>query len=177
MDLGPLLVPLWVFTARSIDVSMGTVRQIMIIRGQRKIAASIGFFEIMLWATAISYVVTNISTIQNVIALGFGFATGNYVGSYIEEKIALGYMMAFVVPKNVWAGVESDFRAEGFGVTTLVGTGMNGPHPLYHIVFKRKDTKTFLKILGEHDPEAFYTLVDVRSESGGFMRRAPAKKK
>jgi uncharacterized protein YebE (UPF0316 family) len=176
MDLNTILIALWIFTARTIDVSMGTVRQIMIIRGQRKLASFIGFFEIMVWASAISFVVTAINQIQNLVALGVGFATGTYLGEIIEERIALGYTLALIVPKKVWAGVESDFRAAGFGVTTVVSTGYEGAHPLYHIVFKRKDMKTFLRILKEHDPEAFYALMDVRSESGGFIRGSSKKK-
>lgn len=177
VDLNALLVAMWVFTARTIDVSMGTVRQIMIIRGQRKIAASIGFFEIMIWATAISFVVTQINQIQYVIALGLGFAAGNYLGCVIEEKIALGYMLAYVVPKNRSAKLERDFRVAGFGVTTVMGSGLEGPKPIYHIVFRRKDTRGFLSILRRHDPKAFYTLVDVRSEKGGYIRGTTAKKK
>ncbi len=180
VDANTIITAVLIFVARTVDVSMGTVRQIMLIRGHRNFAAFIGFFEIMIWATAISAVVTQITVTQNylaLIALGFGFAVGNVLGSMIEEKIALGYTLAFVVPKEVSKGLETDFRAAGFGVTTVVGTGLRGPHPLYHTVFKRKDTKLFLKVLREHDPSAFFTLVDVRTEAGGFIKRVSHKKK
>jgi uncharacterized protein YebE (UPF0316 family) len=45
---------LLIFTLRVTDVSMGTVRTIMITRGMRKWATLIGFVEVTIWVVAIS---------------------------------------------------------------------------------------------------------------------------
>jgi uncharacterized protein YebE (UPF0316 family) len=55
--------------------------------------------------------------------------------------------------------------------------GLEGPRPILHIVFKRKDTKQFLNLLKAHDKDAFYTMLDVRAESGGYIRRPGIAKK
>jgi len=169
---------LLIFLARMTDVSMGTLRQIMIIRGQRKIGAVIGFFEIMIWATAVSQVIPqlSVSNIHYLLAFAGGFATGNFLGSLIEEKIALGYILACVVPKNRPKGLADEFRKAGFGVTTIQGIGLEGPKPLYNIVFRRKDTRQFLSILKACDKDAFYTITDIRSQMGGFIRGVAKKK-
>lgn len=172
-----LLTGLLIFLARLTDVSMGTLRQIMIIRGQRKIGALIGFFEIIIWILAISRVLSNLNQFYNIIAFASGFAMGNYLGAVIEEKIALGYVFAYVVPKNSTANLTEELRKAGFGVTTVTGMGLEGPRPILHIVFKRKDTKQFLNLLKAHDKDAFYTMLDVRAESGGYIRRPGIAKK
>ncbi|MDI6820459.1 MAG: DUF5698 domain-containing protein [Candidatus Hodarchaeaceae archaeon] len=173
-----LLGSLLIFLARMTDVSMGTLRQIMIIRGQRKIGAVIGFFEIMLWAAALSQVLPQLSVgrIHYLLAFALGFSAGNFLGSLVEEKIALGYTFAYVVPKNRSTDLGGKFRKAGFGVTTIWGVGLDGPKPLYNIVFRRKDTRQFLNILKRHDRGAFYTVMDVKSESGGFIRGVAKKK-
>jgi uncharacterized protein YebE (UPF0316 family) len=165
-----------IFLARLTDVSMGTVRQILIIRGRRGIASISAFFEILIWIIAISRVVTQLDKVYYVFAFAFGFASGNYLGSYIEERIALGYMFAYIVPKRSSDDLDKNLRKAGFGVTTLHGTGLEGPQSVYNVLFRRKDTQKFLKIIKKYDKAAFYTLIDVRAERGGFLKGSTKKK-
>jgi len=171
-----ILWTLAIFFARITDVSMGTVRQILIIRGRRGIASISAFFEIIIWILAISRVVTQLDKIYYIFAFALGFASGNYLGSYIEERIALGYMFAYIVPKKRSNDLAQKLRKAGFGVTVIHGTGLKGPEPVYNMLFKRKDTQRLLRIIKKYDRNAFYTLIDVRAESGGFVRGMAKKK-
>lgn len=164
-----------IFLARLTDVSMGTMRQILIYRGRRGIASFSAFFEIMIWVIAVSRVVTTSAPFYYMIAYGLGFASGNYLGSYIEEKIALGYLFAYIVPKRT-SDLVNKLREAGFGVTVMHGSGSLGTHPVYNILFRRKDGPKLVGIIKEHDEEAFYTLMDVRSERGGYIRAATKRK-
>jgi uncharacterized protein YebE (UPF0316 family) len=58
----------------------------------------------------------------------------------------------------------------------LHGTGLEGPQSVYNVLFRRKDTQKFLKIIKKYDKAAFYTLIDVRAERGGFVRGMAKKK-
>ena len=165
-----------IFLARLADVSMGTVRQILIIRGRRGIASISAFFEIMIWIIAISRVVTQLDKVYYVFAFAFGFASGNYLGSYIEERIALGYLFAYIMPKKRSNNLAQKLRKAGFGVTVIHGTGLKGPEPVYNVLFKRKDAQKLLRIIKKYDRNAFYTLIDVRAKSGGFVRGMAKKK-
>jgi uncharacterized protein YebE (UPF0316 family) len=164
-----------IFFARLTDVSMGTMRQILIYRGKRGIASFSAFFEIMIWIIAVSRVVTTSAPFYYMIAYGLGFASGNYLGSYIEEKIALGYLFAYIVPKRP-SDLVHKLREAGFGVTVIHGLGSMGSHPVYNILFRRKDGQKLVDIIKEHDPDAFYTLMDVRTERGGYIRAAMKRK-
>jgi len=172
-----LLVTLLIFLARMTDVSMGTLRQIMIIRGQRKIGPVIGFFEIMIWATAVSQVIPqlSISNIHYLLAFAGGFATGNFLGSLIEEKIALGYMFAYIVPKRS-SDLDNKLREAGFGVTTIHGLGSKGTHHILNVLLRRKDGQMLLDMIKKYDRGAFYTITDIRSQRGGFIRGVAKKK-
>jgi uncharacterized protein YebE (UPF0316 family) len=81
-----------IFCLRLIDVSLGTVRLLMIGRGQRKIAPLLGFVEVTIWVVAISQVISNLDNIVNVLAYSGGFAAGTLVGMWIEDRLPLGYV-------------------------------------------------------------------------------------
>jgi len=167
---------LLIFFARLVDVSMGTMRQILIIRGRRGIASVSAFFEIMIWILAIGRVITQLDKIYYMIAFALGFAFGNYLGSYIEERIALGYMFAYIVPKKRSNDLAHRFREAGFGVTVIHGIGLKGPEPVYNVLLRRRDTQRLLDIIKKYDRNAFYTLMDVRAERGGYVRAAAKRK-
>ena len=47
---------LFIFLARVTDVSLATMRTLMIVRGKGLIAAGIGFFEVIIYITALNKV-------------------------------------------------------------------------------------------------------------------------
>ena len=77
---------LLIFCLRIVDVSLGTVRLIMVTRGIRKWAVLIGFFEVTIWVVAISQVMSNLNNVWNVLAYSGGFASGTFVGMYLESR-------------------------------------------------------------------------------------------
>jgi uncharacterized protein YebE (UPF0316 family) len=85
-------------------------------------------------------------------------------------------VFAYVVPKSRSSDLAEKFREAGFGVTSIRGTGLEGPKTLYNIVFQRRDMRRFIDILKKYDRGAFYTIMDVRSERGGFIRSVAKKK-
>lgn len=167
--LEALLWSALIFLARLIDVSMGTVRTILIVRGRRGIASISAFFEIMVWLIAITRVLNNLNEWYFMIAYALGFASGNFLGSYLEEKIALGYMFAYIIPKKRDLDLAHELRKAGFGVTVMYGKGLRGPEPVCNVIFRRKDEKRLIDLIKKHDKRAFYTLMDVRAERGGYV--------
>jgi len=171
-----ILWTLLIFLARLTDVSMGTMRTILIIRGRRGIAAVSAFFEIMVWVLAVSRVITELDRWYYIVAFALGFASGNYLGSYLEEKIAMGYCFAYVVPRNKQTTLAETLRKHGFGVTVVKGEGLKGPEFVYNVVLRRRDTHRFIKTLEANDKKSFYTIMDVHALHGGYLRRATKRK-
>lgn len=83
---------LFIFIARMADVALMTIRMLMIVRGKRIQAAVIGFFEVTIYILALGQVVQNIDNTYSILAYALGFSSGNYLGSYLEEKMAMGFM-------------------------------------------------------------------------------------
>lgn len=88
-----IFLPLFIFLARICDVTLDTIRIIFVSKGMRKIAPLIGFFEILIWLMAISKIMQNLDNWACYVAYAGGFATGNYFGMLVEEKLAIGHEM------------------------------------------------------------------------------------
>lgn len=169
-----IVLPLLIFCARIMDVSLGTVRLVLISRGFRYIAPIVGFFEITIWVIAIGQIMRNMSNPLCYIAYGGGFATGTFLGILISEKLSLGNVMVRMLTTKQSEPLIEELKANDYGITTLEGQGARGPvHIIFSIVPKRESTNV-IKILNKHNPNAFYSIEDVDSVKKGVF---PHKKR
>lgn len=165
-----LIIPGLVFLARIIDVSIGTVRVILLSRGNKIVAPLLGFFEVIIWLAAISKVMQNLTNIVCYIAYGAGFATGNYVGMLIESKLALGYQIIRIISSSALQLLPTELRNEGYGVTTFKGKGARGTVNILFSVVSRKKVNEFVKLVLTIEPHAFISIEDVRSSHSGYLQ-------
>lgn len=165
-----LLRAIFIFFARITDVSIGTIRMIMLVKGQRKIAAVLGFFEVIIYLIVLGNVVGNINKPILIIAYGLGYATGNLVGSRLEEKISIGRVFAQVIVKEDHELLVNSLRDAGFGVTIFEGEGREGKSYMLNIILDRKQVNKLYQLVDKCECGAFITTMDIRSSLGGYFR-------
>ena len=169
---GTLFGYLFIFFARICDVSLATMRMLMIVRGKRLYAAAIGFFEVIIYITALNIIFSNLNNPLNLLIYAAGFATGNYIGSYIEEKLAVGTLTVQVITMCSPLELTEKLRAKGYGVTVIEGEGREGKRYILQIILPRKLGTKLRKEIEDWDCDAFYTVFDARTTHGGvFMRK------
>jgi len=164
-------VYLLIFLARVADMSLDVLRILMLTRGKKLTAAAIGFVEVSIFLLALSQVFAGgFNDIFKVVAYAAGFATGNYVGSLIDERLAIGHrsLKLFPAEEHVQDFLDQ-FRTAGFGVTCVPGTGQGGERTLLYVLIKRKDTNRVLDLIKDIDPETFYSISDTREIRGGVF--------
>ncbi len=164
-----------IFLARVSDVSLGTVRTLMVVQGRKWQAALIGFFEVTIYVVVLGAVVNDLSNPLSLLSYSLGYACGNYVGITIENKIGLGNLAAQIVLQ----GSDNKelievLRGKNFGVTVLQGEGREGTRDVLNVVIKRKSLETLRQIVYEYDENAFITANNISPISGGYF---PAIKK
>lgn len=157
-----VLLPLFIFLARIVDVSLGTVRIILLSKGYKKVVPLIGFFEVLVWVIAISRIMQNLDNWICYIAYAGGFAAGNYVGMLLEEKLALGFEMVRVITKREANDLVQNLRAKGYGVTFVEATGVHGDVGVVYVIISRKKLKEVVSIIRKYNPNALYTIEDIR---------------
>lgn len=161
---------LFIFFARVLDVSLATIRTLMIVRGKGLIAASVGFFEVMIYVTALNKVVSGLSgNPASLIVYALGFATGNYMGSFLEEKLAIGLATIQVITRN--EDLSEIIRKKGFGVTVVQGKGKEGIKDVLIVSLPRKELNNLLNFIQEFDRDAFVTIMDTRASKGGYFKQ------
>lgn len=170
-----LLTYLAIFVAKIAHVSFGTIRIIYLTRSKPFAAAIVGFFEVIIYLIALSMVLQNLDQWQNILVYGLGFAAGNIVGSWIEEKIAVGFVNVQIVTAEECNGLDETLREQGYGVTSMPCYGKEGPHRTLQVMLKRKELPKLLESMKKNDPDAFITIYDTRKIMGGYFKRMKAK--
>jgi uncharacterized protein YebE (UPF0316 family) len=173
-----VLLPVMVFFARVADVTLGTMRIIFISRGKRNLAPLLGFVEVFIWITIVSQIVSNAHNLLAYLAYAAGFATGSYMGMYIENRIAVGVQLIMAILHENTGDLTQNLHEAGYGVTSVDGLGSNGPVKLIYTIVFRKNLEAVLSIIHRTHPHAFLAIEDLRStEAGIFPMIMPAQQK
>jgi uncharacterized protein YebE (UPF0316 family) len=165
-----VLLPLMIFSARILDVSLGTLRIVMIAKGQKRIAPILGFFEVLIWLLAIGRIMQNLDNWICYIAYAGGYATGNYIGMLIEEKLAVGIVQLQIITGNDSGKLINSLKTAGYGIThhnAEGGASGKWVSVIYSVVM-RNDISKVISIILENNPDAFYSIGDVRFVNKGL---------
>jgi len=164
-----VILPLLIFIARVFDVTFGTMRIIFVSRGEKFLAPLFGFFEIIIWLFAIGQVMQNFTNIAYYIAYAGGFAMGNFVGIYIEEKMAMGTLVIRVITKKDASNLIDALKSSNYGVTNVDAEGATGRVKIIFTVIKRKDVDKVVGMIKQFNPKAFFSIEEVRVASEGIF--------
>lgn len=169
------VIPLLVFMARVIDVAIGTIRVIFLTRGRKYLAGIMGFFEALIWIVAVSQVMHNLTNWLTYLAFSLGFACGNLVGIMIEERIALGNLIIRIITRREAHQLVQAMRSEGYAVTAVDAEGGAGPVKVIFNVLSRKKLPQVIELIKQHNPNAFYTIEDLRLVKDGGIPELPRR--
>ncbi len=161
------LFPLLIYCARICDVSMGTLRIIAVARGHRLQAVILGFVEILIWLGAIGHIVTHLNQIANIIAYALGFATGIYIGMWLEQRLPIGtQLVRVVVAPEAALRIREQLVRAGFGMTHVNAEGGFGPVSILFTVVERSRAREVVDVVRREEGQAFFTIEDLRAVSG-----------
>jgi uncharacterized protein YebE (UPF0316 family) len=115
----------------------------------------------------------NLDNYVNYIAYAAGFATGNYIGMIIEEKLAMGIQMITIFAHERGAELVQILNRSGYGATVVEAYGARAKVHLIYTIVKRNELRTVLEVINRFNPKAFYTIEDVKAVNEGIF--APNK--
>ena len=157
-----IILPILIFMARIVDVSLDTLRVIMISKGYRRFAPYIGFFQALIWIIIITRIMANLDNWLTYIGYAAGFGMGTYVGMRIEEKIAFGYELLRIITHAGADDLVGALRELRLTVTTVTGQGRDGEVGIIFLILRRKLIKEVVEVVKQYNPNAFYTIEDMR---------------
>lgn len=175
-----IALPILIFTARILDVTLGTIRILFVARGVQAWAALLGFFEVFIWMLVISSVMKNLSSPFYYLFYAAGFAAGNYVGITLERHLYIGKVALRIITRSNADDLLSYFREKHYGITSVDAEGATGPVKILYSIIERRDLKEIIDQVHKYNPKAFYSVEDVKKVSDGTFpmgtRRKSAKR-
>lgn len=167
---------LLIFALRTIDVGIATVRIVLLGRGKRGTAAALGFVESLIWVIAVTRVLNGLDDPMRMVAFAAGFAAGTWVGSMVEEWLAIGQSLVRIVAPVDSNPVAPMLRERGFACSVFNGDGYDGEVRLTMTVVPRKRVAVVRRLIAEANPRAFVTVdqtasIDVTSRQERAVRK------
>ncbi len=172
VDMGLVLgswLPIGIFLAELMVVTLSTIRIIFVSRGQKILASCLGFFEIMLWLMAIGQIMKNLDCPLCHLAFAGGFTLGNYLGIWFEGVLAMGKLGLKIVSPQVTNPLAEVLSARGYGMTLTEGIGNQGPVQVISMIIKRRDLKSVSGLIKSVDPQAFVAISEVQNTERGVF--------
>jgi uncharacterized protein YebE (UPF0316 family) len=160
-----VIMPMLIFCARVIDVSINTLRIMFVLNGKKNVAPILGFFEAMIWLLAIGQIFQNVNNPMSYVGYAGGFAMGTYVGMTIEEKLALGRVLVRVITPTPMPELIEYMKERNFRFTNVGAEGRFGKVNLLFTVMKREDLKDYIGTVKALNDKAFYTIESVKRVS------------
>jgi uncharacterized protein YebE (UPF0316 family) len=171
-DLG-IISYIIIFFAKIVEVSISTVRIMFVAKGERAKAAIIAFFEILIWIVIVSSVLSNLSEDPvKAVVYAAAFAIGNYLGVFIEGKLALGLSSIQVITKEgTGSEVAKLLRDNNFGVTIIKGEGKETAREILLVHLKRKRIKEAMDLVNSQLENAVIIVNEVKALRGGYIKK------
>jgi uncharacterized protein YebE (UPF0316 family) len=165
--------PFVIFALRVVDVSLGTVRTILTVRGLRGGAVAIGFVEVLVWIVAVGHALEHLDSGYHVVGYAAGFAAGTYAGMVVENRLAFGTVVVrAIVPGAADGDTAAALRAAGHAVTELAGRGRAGPVTVLNTVVPRRAAVAVIALIERRAPRSFITVEELRTVHRGTLRPA-----
>lgn len=149
---------LLIMVMRICDVSIGTIRTILVVQGRKYLAGLAGSIEVLIWILAIRFIFQNLDEIPNIIGYSLGFGLGNILGITIEQKIGLGFVQINIISRNHAKEIADKLRKHRYGVTALPAEGSSGELSILVVIVPRKFQKETIELIESIDNRAFITV-------------------
>ncbi|HEY5909538.1 MAG TPA: DUF5698 domain-containing protein [Verrucomicrobiae bacterium] len=164
-----VFVTFWLIVlARIVDVSLDTVRMVSVVQGRRGFAAVLGFFQALVFICAVAKVLLNMSQPAYAFAYAVGFATGTYLGMLIEQRLAFGRQLVFLLtPKG--PELAEVLRAGDYRLAELRGHTRDGDLTILSVDVARREAQKLIRIASAVDERCIVIVHDIRRSE--FARR------
>lgn len=170
--MGILLLCIQIFFVRIIDVSLGTIRAIVTIKGNAKLASCIGFLEVTIWFLIVKEALNTPETsILIAFAYAGGYAAGTYIGSILSDKFISGNLTLQIVTSSDDPEIVTSIRKAGYAVTLLDVKGRDEVKKnMLFMEINKKRLNHLKKLIKDLDEAAFVVINETKIVVNGYFK-------
>jgi uncharacterized protein YebE (UPF0316 family) len=170
-----LLNLLVIFILQLVYVPIMTLRTIFLVKNMSIAASLLGIVETLISIFSLSIVFSGNQSLTEKIVYAVGFGVGLYLGTRIENKLAIGYTTLYVNLMDKNEELIEALRKKGLGVTIFEGNGRDSKRYQLEILTKRNVETEVMNFIEHYDPKAFIVSYEPRRFKGGFLVKAMKK--
>jgi len=164
-----------IFFVRILDVSLGTFRTIITVKGKSIYASIIGFFEVLIWFLVVREALnTDETSIFVAVSYALGFATGTFIGGMLSKKFISGTLSVQIITNKAYPDMVELLRNEGYAVTVMNVEGKDKDIEKYmlFIEINKKNLNHLQKLIKSVDNNAFMVVNETKLVQNGFINNA-----
>lgn len=163
-----VLMCLEIFFARIIDVSLGTIRTYITIKGKTIIAAIIAFVEVTIWFIVVKEAIAADTNFFIVISYALGYTVGTMLGTYISKTFIKGLIRVEIITENATKKNIEFIKKAGYGVSAI--SLKDSKKDLLLIEAQNRELKKIKRIIKDIDENAFVVINESKLVYNGFIK-------
>lgn len=167
-----LLTCLSIFFARILDVSISTLRTMIMVRKKSFITPILAFCEVFIWFMAARKALnTNIDSLWIPVCYSLGYATGTFIGGCLSRKFIKNVNSVEVTTKRNNYKLIDKLRNEGYAVSVIgLKDNIDEKKDLLIIDVKSRETKEVIRMIKKIDSRAFIVVKDTKVVHNGYIK-------
>lgn len=163
-----IFVCLKIFISRILDVSLGVLRTMYVVKGNKVLASLIAFVEILIWFYAAREALVNYdNSIVVAIFYSLGYATGTFLGTYLNEIFISGYYNIQVITSNMTLKDILKIKEHDYGLT--VSKSIDDKYVL-NISINKKRYRECVSLIKAIDKNSFIVVNDAKVLFNGYVK-------
>lgn len=146
------MIYILIFISKVIENALSTLRLIVVANGKKKMGAILQGLITLVWIFSISITIVDINKdILKIVFFSLGSLVGSYLGSIIEEKVALGSNILICVTKEIYENNIKD-KLKNYQITTICEK--DNTYSILLILLKRKEINKISRIIKKIDKKS-----------------------
>jgi len=150
-----ILIYILIFLSKIIENALATLRLIVVANGKKVLGAILQLCISLVWILVTGIVINDLTKdILKIVFFALGSLVGSYLGSFIEEKMALGYNLITCITNDNEKILYNQLDLKGYNFITLNGYKKNTHNDVFFITVSRKKRKHIINIIKDYDSKA-----------------------
>ena len=162
-----LLLCLKIFFARILDVSLGVIRTMELVKNNTMKAVIIAFFEVLIWfLVAREALGSEDFNLLIAIFYALGYSCGTLIGSYLSKILIKGNSSVLVISSLINNRDIKNIKKEGYGLSSIT---LDNSNKMLFIQVENSMLDNLLKLIKNIDNRSFISIIDTKNKINGFF--------
>lgn len=171
-----IILCLKIFFCRIIDVSLGSIKTIVMVKGKSLIAALIAFVEGLIWFLIVREALlfdASVGKLFIAFAYAGGYAAGTYIGTFLADKFVTGNVHVQVVTSRKNEEILEEIRDAGYAITVLDVSNTLFGRKKYMLFAEMRNSQLaqFKELVYTLDEKAFIMVNETKFVYNGFFKK------